>query len=108
MILHLLEDTEERDEEIEAVHQQANAHQTDERDLVITEGVAYATFQPIDAMGQRWARERAVPRYARRRGAGYRGGEEIVKGECEGGGPRADEHDLEERVRQFPRGVPET
>ena len=51
MILHLLEDTEERDEEIEAVHQQANAHQTDERDLVITEGIAYATFQPIDAMG---------------------------------------------------------
>ena len=106
VIFDLLEYPEEGDEEIGAVHHQADAHETYEHELVVTELVADAAFRSIDAVGHGLAWKIAVPRYARGRGAGYRGGEETVKGECESGGPGADKHDLEERVREFPGRVP--
>ena len=48
-----------------------------------------------------------VPGDAGRRSAGDEGCEEVVKGECECCRPRADENDLEERVGELPRSVPE-
>ena len=48
MILHLLEDAEKRDEEVEAIHHQTDAHQTDERDLVVAQRIADATLETVD------------------------------------------------------------
>lgn len=51
VIFHLLEDAEKRDEEVEAIHHQADAHQTDERDLVIAQCIADATLETVDSVG---------------------------------------------------------
>ena len=50
VIFHLLEDAEKRDEEVEAIHHQADAHQTDERNLVVAEEVAHATLRSVYAV----------------------------------------------------------
>ena len=50
VILHLLEDAEECDEEIKAIHHEADAHQTDERNLVVAEEVANAALRSVYAV----------------------------------------------------------
>lgn len=107
VVFHLLEDAEERDEEVEAIHHQTDAHQADERHLVVTQRIANTTFETVDAVRESWAGKLAVPRSAGLRGAGDEGSEEIVKRECECRGPSADEDDLEESVCEFPGSVPQ-
>ena len=50
MVFHLLEDAEECDEEIKAIHHEADAHQTDERNLVVAEEVANAALRSVYAV----------------------------------------------------------
>lgn len=64
MVFHLLENAEQRNEEVEAIHHQTDTHQTDERYLVITQCIAHAAFEAIDAVWEDWTRKFAVPRNA--------------------------------------------
>ena len=108
VVLHLLEYPIEANHEIGAVHNQPHAHQTDERELLVAQRFPRPA-RAIDALGGEvvGARERRVPRDGGDGGAGYDGGEEVVEGECERGGPGADKYDLYERVGELARGAPE-
>lgn len=62
MIFHLFEYPEETDDKVDAIHDQPNAHQNDQDDLVIADPVAYATFvAPQIPERTRGSRELIVP-----------------------------------------------
>lgn len=105
MILYLLEDPEQTDDEVVAVHDQAYSDKADQRQLSMAYGPAITLAEP--RYGRR-ARKLIVPG---RRGKGRArddGGEEIVEAERERGRPGADEYHFEEGVRELGGGSPET
>ena len=107
VVLDLLEDSVEADDEVETVHDETDAHETDQRNLVVAQS-ASDTGRPVDAWHRRrrWARERVVPRGTRRGRAGYYGCEEVIEGECERGRPRANKDHLDERMCELARRPP--
>ena len=108
MVLDLLEDAIEADDQVEAVHQQPDADEADERELVVAQRVADAALVPAEvAERARRARDAAVPRDRVVRRAGHDRGEEVVEAERERGRPGADEEHLEQRVRELARRAPE-
>lgn len=108
VVLDLLKDPVQADDKVEAVHDQADADEADQRDLLVAEHRTDArrAVDPRQEVVRPW--DIAVPLCGRARGAGDERGEEVVKRECERGGPRADEHDLDERVRELARRPPES
>jgi hypothetical protein len=107
MVLDLFEYAEEADDEVDAVHDQADADETYQRRLVVADAVTQTVFKRAEtAVRRTW--ELIVPRYSRGSDARDEGGEEVVEAEGEGGGPGTDEDDLEKGVRQLAGGAPET
>lgn len=109
VVLDLLEDAVEADDEVEAVHDEADADEAHERELLVAQRAADArrAVEPGEHRAAARLRVLAVPRDRGGRRAGDDGGEEVVKRECERGGPRADKYDLHERVRELRGRAPE-
>jgi hypothetical protein len=94
------------DDEVHAVHEQADADEDDEEDLVVAQVVADRLGRHARGVERR-PRELVVPRDRAQRRARQRRREEVVEAQRERGGPRADQADLEERVRELVRRPPE-
>lgn len=106
MVFDSFENAEETDDEVEAVHEKADADETDHRQLVVADVVSDGAFAASDTRDCQ-TRELAVPCNAREGGARDQRGEEVVERECERRRPCTDEDDLDEGICELAGCVPE-
>lgn len=109
MILYLLENPEKADHQIEAVHDEADADEAYQCELLIAQRLSERPFDVSEVSdGTEGTTNAAVPGDGGRVGARNCGGEEIVEAQGEGGGPCADGEDFRQSVGEFCRSAPES
>ena len=107
MILDLLKYPVKADDKVEAIHNESNPDEANQRKLFVAEQTADARRAVDPLQLRRVARNVVVPRYSRRRRTGNDGRKKVVKREGERRRPGADKDDFDERVCEFAGRPPE-
>jgi hypothetical protein len=107
VVFNFFKYTEQTEDEVNAVHYQLHPNQTNKRSLVVAHPITYTTFVATQIHHRTLgSREPIVPCSGWGCSARDEGGEEIVEGEGESGGPGAYEKDFGKSVSKFAGGAP--
>lgn len=109
MMLDLLEYPEEADDQIEAIHDEADADETNQRELLVTERLAERALDASEISdGTNGTTDAAIPGHGGGVGTWDSGGEEVVEAQGEGSGPGADGEDFRQGVSEFSGSTPQS